>query len=238
MSLLTDAQFPPSPDVPHAPLPYALVVPDRAQSSVMNELTYGLPDSLQAQVQVGSAVLVPVGKQQVTGYVTGFTQTLDFDPKSLRLVLRLLSREPLFDEIALLVARWMSAYYHAPLAECLCLWVPQGSQQSGEKWFRFSAPSTEFALRALARSPRAWRIAQLLMQSDKPLSTRQIVAQSGINDASELLRRLLEQGIVNEEEVVSRAAMKPRVVQAGACSARRGSSTRRSCLASSGKALA
>ncbi len=74
---------------------YALVAVDRAQSHIERELTYGVPSELRFIMQPGFAVLVPLGRQAVTGYVTGFTDTLDFNPRYLRSIVRLVSRAPL-----------------------------------------------------------------------------------------------------------------------------------------------
>src|SRR5687768_18402991 len=98
---------------------YVTVAIDRGASSVEKELTYGVPPELRAVLQPGFAVLVPLGRQTLTGYVTGFADTLDFDVRYLRYVVRLASRAPLFDARTLKLARWMSAYYHCPLSECL-----------------------------------------------------------------------------------------------------------------------
>ena len=40
---------------------------------VSRELTYGVPAELAGEVQVGSAVLVPVQGRQLTGFVVGFS---------------------------------------------------------------------------------------------------------------------------------------------------------------------
>jgi primosomal protein N' len=174
--------------------PYALVALDRTQSSIDRELTYSVPDEFRDMLRIGVAVLVPVARQYVTGYVTGFTKTLDFEPKQLRPISRLLSRVPLFDGKALQVSRWMSAYYHCALSDCLCCYVPQGSQQATEKRYVFAAEDWEAAMRPLSRAPRQLQIAQLLLKSEKALSHKEIQKAVAGADVRDALKRLVEDG--------------------------------------------
>jgi len=197
--------------------PYALVVPDRAQSTVSHELTYAVPESLRDTLQLGSAVLVPVGAQQLTGYVSGWTNELDFDAKALRPIARLLSDEPMLDEEALQVAHWMSSYYHAPLADCINCWVPQGSRQEGEKRFAFVEEikaAGEAALRPLFGSPRRLQVARMAMQSERAFSAKEIQKTIGGADVREILKSLVADGFLVETDTVTKAAVKPRIVQA------------------------
>jgi primosomal protein N' (replication factor Y) len=191
-----------------------LVALDRTQSNFDRELTYAVPQELRDVLRVGVAVLVPVARQYLTGYVTGFTSTLDFEPKQLRPISRLLSRVPLFDGKALQVARWMSAYYHCALSDCLCCYVPQGSQQATEKRYVFTAEDWEAALRPLSRAPRQLQIAQLLLKSEKALSHKEIQKAVAGADVRDALKRLVEEGTISEEDELLDPTMKPRRVQA------------------------
>jgi primosomal protein N' (replication factor Y) len=173
-----------------------------------------VPAELRDVLRVGVAVLVPVARQYVTGYVTGFTSTLDFEPKQLRPISRLLSRVPLFDGRALQVSRWMSAYYHCALSDCLCCYVPHGSQQATEKRYLFAAEDWEAALRPLSRAPRQLQIAQLLLKSEKALSHKEIQKAVAGADVRDALKRLVEDGTLAEEDELLDPTMKPRRVQA------------------------
>ena len=195
---------------------YALVVPDRALMSSGHELTYAIPDEF-SHLEIGHAVLVPIGRQWATGYISGWTNTLDFDPSSLKPIQKLLAPQPLFDEDALQVARWMSAYYHAPLSECLCCFIPQGCLEGREKRYAISdeirAAGVE-ALRALRSSPRRLAVAQVLLRAEGALSTKEIQKQTGGADVRDTLKHLLVGGYITESEATTRADIKPRVVAA------------------------
>ncbi|HEX8550265.1 MAG TPA: primosomal protein N' [Abditibacteriaceae bacterium] len=188
---------------------YVSVVLDRT-AAIDKELTYGIPDSLRAEIQVGTAVLVPAGRQQATGFVTGFPDSIEFDAGQLRNVAQVLA-PPLFNNHALAVARWMSAYYHCSLADALCCWIPPNATQTAHKIYRFIAADPMRVLRDLVRSPKRLAVAQLLANSTG-LSLKQIEKECG--NARDALKFLVEGGIVSEEEEVKEAAMKPRRVLA------------------------
>jgi primosomal protein N' (replication factor Y) len=210
---------------------YARVVIDRAQSSRVGELTYGIPPALLGVLRPGFAVLVPFGRQTVTGYVVGFTHELEFDADQLRFISELASRSRIFDDSALRVARWMSAYYHCPLAECLACCMPQGWQAASVKKYAYvgkrgsSLPTLGESLPAevapaLARSPRRRKIAQILMDAARPLSAKEIAKLAAFPESavSRALTTLTEENLVAESEELPSAEIKPRRVRAASLS--------------------
>src|SRR5262245_10699538 len=98
--------------------PFASVALDCGQAPFDRELTYSIPENWRTFLRVGFAVLVPFGRQIVTGYITGFAARPEFEGE-IRPLSRLCSKAPLFDSKAIKLARWMSAYYHCPLNLCL-----------------------------------------------------------------------------------------------------------------------
>lgn len=212
--------------MPPEAMPYAVVVIDRAQANVQKELTYGIPPHFEGALKIGTAVLVPFGRQTLTGYVTGFTDTLEFDAAQLKSIVALASRSPIFDENALRLARWMSAYYHCPLAECLACCMPQGWQSASLKKYAYVGTAGETLLgqappASLSRSPRQKQVAQILINSAGPLSIKEIrksaQAQNielGENVLTGVLAALVQQELVEETEEIPGADLKPRRVLA------------------------
>ena len=195
-----------------AAMPYVKIAPDRAQVTSEGELD--LRRSRRATRQAANrrgGSWRPSGRQFVTGYVTGFTDTLDFDVARLKPISRLL-KAPLFDEKALQVARWMSAYYHCALGECLACYVPNGARQDSEnvtlcrRNFRRSRAST----RKIA-APETNRA--ILFDATKTLSQKEIEKSCG-GDALPALRQLVAAKIVEETDELQNAAVKPRLVLA------------------------
>lgn len=194
--------------------PYALVVLDRSQSQVEKELTYAIPDRLRETLRVGFSVLVPVGKKYLTGYVTGFVNSLDFEPRNLRPIARANSTVAIFDSKSLQLARWMSAYYHCPLADCVGCFVPQGSQQESQRRYSFGAADAEAAFTTLLRSPKQFQVAQFLAGNEEPRSQKEIEKALKSGDTRDALKKLVEAGIVKEEDELLEPTIKPRRLQA------------------------
>ena len=82
--------------------------------------TYSVPDGMT--LQMGHPVLVPFGRQRITGYVIDVAETTDV--KRTKPVHRLLDPTPVFDADQLRFFRWISAYYFAALGEVISTALP------------------------------------------------------------------------------------------------------------------
>ncbi len=196
--------------------PFAMVALDCGQSSFDRELTYTVPENWRPFMRTGFAVLVPVGRQMVTGFITGFSQTADFDGQ-IRPLARLLSKAPLFDRNSLKLARWMSAYYHCPLNFCLDCFIPHGWQVALERRFVLASQDHHENLRLLrdlSRSPRQAQIFQLLIETARPMTQKEIEKALGGAKLSDGLKKLVEDGAVQMNEEVLDSGQKPRRVLA------------------------
>ena len=111
-------------DIPTQALdaPYTYVVPDDDESSEGRE------------VEVGCAVLVPLGRRQAVGFVVetiecdeeALPEAIgDLDPAKLKALVRAVSA-PFFDEEGAACAQWMARRYVAPLSACVRLFTPPG----------------------------------------------------------------------------------------------------------------
>jgi primosomal protein N' (replication factor Y) len=152
--------------------PFALVALDRTHY-IGRELHYAVPDALRQQVRPGMAVVVPFGNRPVNGIVAALEDECDCEISKLRPIGEVQGSEPLFNESALKLARWMAAYYHCSLGECLACAIPAHWQAASERKYFVCAPEPLRVLRDL-RSPRQASIIRLLLASDKPLSAREI----------------------------------------------------------------
>ena len=86
--------------------------------------TYGVPIHLEGLLRLGHAILVPFGKQTVTAYVLETKDKIDFDPRKLKPIGRLLDPEPVFDEKQLRFFRWIADYYRSALGEVIATALP------------------------------------------------------------------------------------------------------------------
>ncbi len=219
MSLAAPALFPTVPTgearlhISDSP-PYALVCIERGAGTIERELTYEIPATLRGELQIGQAVTVSLRSGRALGFLTGFCRALDFDASQLKPLGQILPGSPLFDEFALKLARWMAAYYHCPLADCLAMFIPAGSAPSLESKFGFCAPEPLRALRDLSRTPKLFAIASAVYEAKKPLSAREIGKILGSSAENDQIRRLCEANILEIAPDAPKGGVKAKLLSA------------------------
>ena len=97
---------------------------------VFQTFTYALPASFARSAKAGARVLVPLGKQLITGYIVALHQTLaeagqQAASHEVKEVEELFDTEPLVTEEMLELSKWIADYYYAPWGEVIkcCLTV-------------------------------------------------------------------------------------------------------------------
>lgn len=91
-------------------------------SPLKEPFTYAIPLALRNDVEIGSRVLVPLGKRKVTGVVVGFV--LETFLKEIKEVLAILDEGPILDGHLLKLCHWVSQYYLSPIGEVLATILP------------------------------------------------------------------------------------------------------------------
>ena len=76
---------------------------------------YRIPDSLKADVEPGSRVVVPFGRRQLTGWVDELIDHIPKPPSKIREIIDAPDATPVLDADLLHLCRWISRYYAAPL---------------------------------------------------------------------------------------------------------------------------
>ncbi|MGI8608820.1 MAG: replication restart helicase PriA [Candidatus Dormibacteria bacterium] len=130
---------------------------DRRTGPSLRSFTYLVPTAMEALIVAGVRVVVPFGKQTVTGYVLGLKDTADHpDPRAIESLAG-------DDEPSLLLpyqvelAHWISSYYAAPLPDVVRAMIPPGirSIKVGSK--RKRGPRVESRDRTLSGKQRESR---------------------------------------------------------------------------------
>ena len=194
--------------------PCALMCIERGAGTIERELTYEIPLALRGHLAIGQAVTVSLRSGRALGFVTGFCSEIDFDRAQLKTLGQILPGPPLFDEFALKLARWMAAYYHCPLADCLAMFIPAGSAPSLEVKYQFRAPEPLRTLRDLGRTPKLFAIAKAVYEAKKPVSVREIGKTIGSNAETDQLRRLCEAEILEIAPDSTKNGVKARLLSA------------------------
>lgn len=92
---------------------------------------------------VGRRVLVPMGRQRITGYVLTVQPDEDVSYRILP-VLKFLDTTPLFPENLVPFFRWIAEYYHFPIGEMIKTALPGGLTQRNRKVLQLTDEGCEF----------------------------------------------------------------------------------------------
>lgn len=159
--------------------------------------TYSLPLTLRHRVQAGSRVLVPFGPRKLTGVV------LDAHARrpagSTRDVLRLLDEAPAFDAHLIALAKWIAAYYCAPLGEVFRVMAPLGGETTKRKVWALTDSGRDAARQLLLGSSSedpALEVMRLLEQ--RSMTEGALVRK--IPKSGQILRNLLKKNFVIVED--------------------------------------
>lgn len=107
---------------------FAEVIVNKAVKAVDRIFHYRIPEELASQVEVGSIVAVPFGRQKVEGVVVGFV--VQPEVKNTREIYRLLSPFTLLNKELVDLAGWISRYYLCPQVSVLQSMLPAGLKMS------------------------------------------------------------------------------------------------------------
>ena len=181
---------------------------------VTGTFTYHLPLSLRGDASLGSRVIVPFGRQQITGYLVGLHNaadtsglTIDTDIKD---VLEVLDPDPLLTREVFELTRWVADYYAAPWGEVLKAALPAGLNAKVEKILSISPTGLdELTELRQARKPTVKTRALEFIASAGELSLRRLARQLGSSQAVRAARELERAGWISQEyrqgTVVARA---------------------------------
>src|SRR5262249_8199868 len=99
--------------------------------NVHQTFTYRLPGSFASDASPGCRVLVPFGKQFLTGYIVDLYETLEAAGQSegeyeVKDVEELFDTDPLVTPELLDLTKWIADYYYAPWGETIKACLPVG----------------------------------------------------------------------------------------------------------------
>jgi primosomal protein N' (replication factor Y) len=178
-----------------APLYAEVAIPLR----VMQTFTYRLPLLLQQEAQLGSRLLVPFGRQRITGYIVALLDALDpaanLVADEIKEAEELLDTEPLLTPEILEITRWVSDYYVAPWGEVLKAALPAGLNATVEQTLSITPEGRdELSRLPLHRTATAKARALRLVADEGEIALRAVAKLIGTTRASAVARELERAG--------------------------------------------
>lgn len=132
---------------------------------------------------IGARLKVPCGNRVVVGIVVGYAKESSIPKAKLKLVGKVIDREPLFPPALWEVLCWAADYYHCPLGEVLQQALPQQLRQGSSilQECQITWQATEIGKLTkpsdLANAPRQQEILSLLQQRE--ISSETLIGQNG-----------------------------------------------------------
>ncbi len=188
---------------------------------VHQTFTYRLPETIAASAKPGARVLVPFGRQLLTGYIVHLHETLEesgqtdegFEIKDAE---ELFDIEPLVTPELLDLTKWIADYYYAPWGETIKSCLPAGINSDAETLFTITEAGREALAEAKAKRPQLtakMQALEFIIEKDQtPMAD--LVKQFEKNKASAIARELQKANFVTVKRQLQTAAVKPKKQQA------------------------
>ncbi|MFN7828283.1 MAG: primosomal protein N' [Acidobacteriota bacterium] len=170
--------------------------------NVHQTFTYLVPEGLREQVRRGCRVVVPFGRQMLTGYVVECTETVGEESQAelaeLKEIEELLETDPVVTAEMLGLTKWIADYYYAPWGEVIKSSLPAGINVEAEAMVAVTPAGREAwektGARMVERSSK-WRLVRdLLDETEVPL--KQLAKDLGKARAMAVVRELERSGYV------------------------------------------
>ncbi len=169
-------------------------------------LTYAVPPELGGSVTIGTRVAVPVKARLMVGVVVGLGGVRPGD-RRLKRVRGVVDAGPVMTPGLLELARWMSAYYLAPLGEVLAAMCPP--HPGFRRMVRLVSGPSDLELEVMRATDPAKAAVVEALKGGKALSLDTLKRRMGSGSVPGCVAALEKEGVL-ATEVVPRKGRKPR----------------------------
>lgn len=165
-------------------------------------LHYKVPETLCAQVQVGSLVRIPIMNRLHLGIVAEIGTPIDFPLNRLKNLADVVYPFVALPPDLMSLARWMSSYYAAKHDAIIETMLPAAVRNAAslkqEKLLSLARPLADDELATLVkRAPAQAKLYQFIAQQFKPQKKSLVLSRLGITSA--VVAALVKRGCVHEE---------------------------------------
>lgn len=174
------------------------------ESSLVKPLDYQIPEALQAHVQPGIMVEVPLRGGRCKGFVT--KRKNDTLAKKLRPITSTIGTEPVVTKDLFELALWMSKYYHCPLGKVLKTMLPKGVRRNTQLKTQLQiirkksyAELRQAHIALQQKAPQQAALLQHLLQAKGTILLSELLEACSASHSS--VKSLEEKGLIRMEEV-------------------------------------
>jgi primosomal protein N' (replication factor Y) (superfamily II helicase) len=182
--------------------------------------TYRLPSSFGASAKPGCRVLVPFGKQLITGYIVDLFESLEAAGQSpeeheIKDVEELFDTEPLVTSELLDLTKWIADYYYAPWGEVMKSCLPAGINAEVETIVSITDEGRAALTASSAKRSQSTKMQALAAVAEEGMITSSALAkQFDKARATALVREFERSGYVTLTRQMLSAQVKPKRQQA------------------------
>lgn len=182
-------------------------------ASLQEMFTYLLPRTLEAQVQVGSCVLVPFSGQEVLGYVVRRYLAAAREAKRLKPVSDVVEGALPIDEGRLALAEWLAREYQCGLSAAVRLLAPTEMVAHVQRVLRLTPLVHQQELWELPPNAPERRLLELLQEAGGQMPEASAKARLGATLFNTALYRLKRRGLVEGKNVLESASARVRTLK-------------------------
>ncbi len=174
--------------------------------------TYVIPENFQESIQPGMRVLVPFGRQQMTGYVVRLSPKTDV--KNLRSIIDILDEQPAFSKELLELAQWIGDYYLCSTGEALKAMLPAGINIESEQTVTLMPDESSLFPEYVSTTSRTFqaRILAVLAQEGEQ-TLKQLQKKVGIKGLYYNIRQLVQKNRIQLSSKLLEAQVKPKMIR-------------------------
>jgi len=168
---------------------------------VPQTFTYRLPSSLRSTAQVGARIVVPLGRQLVTGYIVKLCVELgpgmSLQESDIKNADEILDAVPLVTPEILRITHWVSEYYAAPWGEVIKAALPPGISPTIQQFVSIT-PKGQANIEkiAVAHSATIRNRVLLLLAKPEETSLEEVSKSVGSKQALKAIRELEKEGLI------------------------------------------
>ena len=178
-------------------------------TGIKNTLSYRAPPPILEKIQLGSLVEVPILRRTEIAIVSEMQVKIDFSPKKLKSILKLVNDLPVLTEELLELARWIASYYQSSLESVFEAMIPSSIRKGMDvkklKYLHLLKELNSQELKALGRkAPKQADLYLYLFKKRAPISRAQALKDLGFSPAPVeglIQKALLKESFQQEERV-------------------------------------
>lgn len=161
--------------------------------------TYIVPDELKDDVQIGKRVIVPFGKQELTGIIVDLTNQSGWH--KLKEIKDVLDPKPIISDEMLKLTKWIADYYLASWGEVLKTALPSGTVVESKRIVKLiRKPDEETLSRIEKSSPKRAQILKFLLTGNSEVSIRMLKSKFKFKNIYSIINSLESLGFVEVEK--------------------------------------